>query len=393
MFLRTQPSSTSGTDRWHDVQRLHSAEEVQRLAGTIRIRHTLAELGAERLWDLVQRGECRIAPGVGTPDEALQLVRAGCQILATAPEGLQHAPWSGRGASEVNAVARVQRALVDADRAAHLAGNRSVRWLAPLLVDLSVANCTPLEIVEAMRVRIEAGAAGVRIDDRAGCSSGGMGERLAVTSTGAFVRSISAARLAADVEGVPTVLIAVSSAARATHLTSDHDPRDAGFAVGTRDSWGMQPVQGGIAMAIARALEAAPFADIVCLQAAAPSLFEAEQFAQAIHARHPHKPLAYEVPAEVHWARHMSEEDLARFEQSLSELGYALHFLPRATFHARNAAAFDLATDLRLDGVGGWARLRAHELSNEDKGYGTVRERRDGADAWASAVRGAIEAA
>jgi isocitrate lyase len=163
--------------------------------------------------------------------------------------------------------------------------------------------------------------------------------------------------------------------------------------VGTRDSWGMQPVQGGIAMAIARGLEAAPFADIVCLQAAAPSLAEAEQFAQAIHARHPHKPLAYEVPAEVHWARHMSEEDLARFEQRLSELGYALHFLPRATFHARNAAAFDLATDLRLDGVGGWARLRAHELSNEDKGYGTVRERRDGADAWASAVRGAIEAA
>jgi isocitrate lyase len=378
-------------DRWQDIARLHAPEEVARLAGTLRIEHTLSARGAERLWDLLRRGDCLVAPGTGSPDEALQLVRAGCSTLLAAPEGLQQAPWSARGWCETSVVARLQRALVDADRAAHLAGNRAVRWLAPIVSDVSVSNCAPLEVVEAVRARIEAGAAAVRIDDRAGCSSGGIDGRLAITSTKGFVGSIAAARLSADVEGVPLLLVASSAAGRATHLTSDHDERDRAHVAGERDEHGMFPVRGGLEFAVQRALAAAPLVEIVCLQAERPSLEEAARFAAAVRARHPGRILAYEVPAEVHWARHVPDEDLDGWQRELAKLGYSLQFLPRATFHSRNAAAFELGTQLRLQGLGGWSGLRDRELAHEDKGYGVARERRDGADSWARAARAAVK--
>lgn len=380
-------------ERWQDIERLHAPEEVARLAGTLRIEHTLSARGAERLWDLLRRGDCLVAPGTGSPDEALQLIRAGCTTLLAAPEGLQQAPWSARGWCETSVVARLQRALVDADRAAHLAGNRAVHWLAPIIADVSVSNCAPLEVVEAVRARIEAGAAAVRIDDRAGCSSGGIDGRLAITSTKGFLGSIAAARLSADVEGVPLVLIASSAAGRATHLTSDHDVRDRAQVAGDRDEHGMFPFHGGLESALARALAVAPLVEVVCLQAERPSLEEAARFAAAVRERHPNRILAYEVPAEVHWARHVPDEDLDGWQRELARLGYSLQFLPRATFHARNAAAFDLGTRLRLQGLGGWSELRDRELAHEDKGYGVARDRRDGADSWARAARSAVKRA
>jgi len=378
-------------ERWQDIERLHAPEEVARLAGTLRIEHTLSARGAERLWDLLRRGDCLVAPGTGSPDEALQLIRAGCTTLLAAPEGLQQAPWSARGWCETSVVARLQRALVDADRAAHLAGNRAVHWLAPIIADVSVSNCAPLEVVEAVRARIEAGAAAVRIDDRAGCSSGGIDGRLAITSTKGFLGSIAAARLSADVEGVPLVLIASSAAGRATHLTSDHDVRDRAQVAGDRDEHGMFPFHGGLESALARALAVAPLVEVVCLQAERPSLEEAARFAAAVRERHPNRILAYEVPAEVHWARHVPDEDLDGWQRELARLGYSLQFLPRATFHARNAAAFDLGTRLRLQGLGGWSELRDRELAHEDKGYGVARDRRDGAESWARAARAAVK--
>jgi isocitrate lyase len=383
----------SRDDRWRDIARLHSMEDVARLAGTLRIEHTLSARGAERLWELLSRGDCLVAPGTGSPDEALQLVRAGCSALLAAPEGLQQAPWSARGWCETSVVARLQRALVDADRAAHLAGNRSTRWLAPIVADVSVSNCAPLEVVEAVRARIEAGAAAVRVDDRAGCSSGGIDGRLAVTSTSGFLGSIAAARLSADVEGVPLVLIASSAAGRATHLTSDHDERDHACIAGERDEHGMFPARGGLESALRRALAVAPLVDVVCLQAERPSLEDAARFAAVVRERHPDRILAYEVPAEVHWARHVPDEDLDGWQRELARLGYALQFLPRATFHARNAAAFDLGTQLRLQGLGGWSQLRDRELAHEDKGYGVARDRRDGADIWSRAARAAVKRA
>src|SRR5579862_8417585 len=340
--------------RWAGIKRDYTAEEVIRLRGSVVEEHTLARRGATRLWELLQSEDAVRALGAITGNQAVQMVKAGLQAIylsgwqVAADGNLAGQTYPDQSlypaSSAPTLVRRINNALLRADQIAHAEGDDSTYWLAPIVADAEAGFGGALNAFELMKAFIEAGAAGVDFEDQLSSEKkcGHLGGKVLVPSS-QFVRTLVAARLAADVADVPTVLIARTDALSASLLTSDVDERDQEFLTGERTPEGFFRVRDGIDAAIARGLAYAPHADLLWFETSTPDLAEAEQFAAAIHERNPGKLLAYNCSPSFNWARHLSGREIERFQGDLAAMGYRFQFVTLAGFHALNASMFELA--------------------------------------------------
>jgi len=374
--------------RWQGVRRDYTAEEVVRLRGSIRIDHTWARLAAERLWHLLTTRPCVPALGALTATQAVQMVKAGLpaiylsgwQVAADGNLGEQVYPDQSLypANSAPAAVRRIVNALRRADQVDWAEGREERDWLAPVMADAEAGFGGPLNAYELTRALIEAGAAGVHFEDQLASEKkcGHLGGKVLVP-TAQFIRTLTAARLAADVAGVPTVLMARTDALSATFLTSDVDPRDRPFTTGERTPEGYHVVRPGLEAAIARALAYAPYADLLWCETARPDLEEARRFAEAVHRAFPGKPLAYNCSPSFNWRRHLDERTVARFQRELAAMGYRFQFVTLAGFHAAAASMFELARAFATEGMPAYVRLQEREFALERLGYTATRHQRE----------------
>ena len=376
------------TRRWEGISRPYSEQDVERLRGSIWVQHTLATMGARRLWELMQSEPYVAALGALTGNQAVQMARAGLkavyvsgwQVAADANSAGQMYPdQSLYPVDSVPAVVRkINRALQRADQIEHAEGNVSRNWFVPLIADAEAGFGGPLNAFELMKAMIEAGAAGVHFEDQLSSEKkcGHLGGKVLIP-TAHFVRTLIAARLAADVMGTPTLLVARTDAQSAKLLTSDVDPRDRSFCTGARTPEGFFQIEGGLDMAIARALAYAPYADLLWCETSTPDLDEARRFAEAVHAKFPGKLLAYNCSPSFNWRRHLSEASIERFQQELGEMGYKFQFVTLAGFHALNHAMFDLARQYEARGMAAYSELQQQEFAAEAHGYTATRHQRE----------------
>jgi len=375
-------------ERWSGIERTYAAEDVVRLRGSVVEEHTLARLGAERLWELI-RGESPVrALGALTGGQAVQMVRAGLEAIylsgwqVAADANLAGATYPDQSLYPVNSVPAVVRrfnnALLRADQIDFAEGRNGTHWLAPILADAEAGFGGPLNAFELMRAMIEAGAAGVHYEDQLSSEKkcGHLGGKVLVP-TQQFVRTLNAARLAADVCGVPTVLVARTDALSAALLTSDVDEYDRDFVTGERTAEGFYRVRDGIDAAISRGLAYAPYADLVWFETSTPDLGEAKEFADAIHDRFPGKPLAYNCSPSFNWRKHLDDDQIASFQDTLGEWGYRFLFITLAGFHVLNASMFDLARGYAEEQMPAYVRLQQHEFELEEFGYTATRHQHE----------------
>ncbi|HET6412016.1 MAG TPA: isocitrate lyase [Anaeromyxobacter sp.] len=376
--------------RWDGVVRRYGRAEVERLRGTVHIEHTLARMGAERLWALLHDRPLVPALGALTGNQAVQMVRAGLeaiylsgwQVAADGNTALQTYPDQSLypADSVPKVVRRINQALQRADEIDHSEGRNGVHWFAPIVADAEAGFGGPLNAFELMKSMIEAGAAGVHFEDQVAAQKkcGHLGGKVLVPASG-FVRTLTAARLAADVMGVPTVLVARTDAEAATLIVSDVDPLDAPFIVrDERTPEGFFRFKGSLEAAVARGLAYAPHADIVWCETQSPDLTFARRFAEAIHAKYPGKLLAYNCSPSFNWRRHMKEESsLARFQGELAAMGYRFQFVTLAGFHALNHSIFQLARGYRERGMAAYSELQEAEFAAEAFGYTATRHQRE----------------
>jgi isocitrate lyase len=374
--------------RWSGIERLYTQEEVLRLRGSVRVEHTLAQRGSERLWRLLHDEAYVAALGALTGNQAVQMVRAGLKAIYLS--GWQVAGDANLGettypdqslypANSVPAVVRrINNALRRADQIQWAEGDSRTDWFAPIVADAEAGFGGPLNAFELMKSMIEAGAAGVHFEDQLAAEKkcGHLGGKVLVP-TGQFIRTLVAARLAADVCDVPTVLFARTDAHAAQLLTSDVDPRDHEFLTGERTAEGFFRVRDGLEAAIARGLAYAPYADVIWCETSTPDLDEAEEFATAIHAEFPGKLLAYNCSPSFNWKRHLDDRQIARFQQELGRVGYRFQFITLAGFHALNASMFELARGYAAEGMSAYVRLQEHEFELEAQGYTATRHQRE----------------
>jgi malate synthase A len=375
--------------RWEGVLRRYTRADVERLRGTVRVEHTLARLGALRLWDLLHQEPYVPALGALTGNQAVQMVKAGLkaiylsgwQVAADANTAAQTYPdqslYPANSVPEV--VRRVNRALQRADQIEHSEGKSGTHWFAPIVADAEAGFGGPLNAFELMKAMIEAGAAGVHFEDQVASEKkcGHLGGKVLVP-TSTFVRTLTAARLAADVMGVPTVLVARTDAEGAKLLVSDVDPYDAPFiAAGERTPEGFYPMKPGIETAIARGLAYAPYADVVWCETQTPDLHEARRFAEGIHAKYPGKLLAYNCSPSFNWKKHLDDATIARFQRELGAMGYKFQFVTLAGFHALNHSIFQLARGYRDRGMAAYTELQTAEFAAEKYGYTATRHQRE----------------
>jgi isocitrate lyase len=389
-------------ERWEGIERPYTVEDVERLRGSVQVEHTLARLGADRLWKLLQDEPYVAALGALTGGQAVQMVKAGLKAIylsgwqVAADGNLAGQTFPDQSLYPSNSapalVRRLNAALLRADGIEHAEGNGTGRrWLAPIVADAEAGFGGPLQAFELMRTMIEAGAAGVHFEDQLASEKkcGHLGGKVLVPS-GQFVRTLTAARLAADVCGVPTLLVARTDALSATLLTSDVDERDHEFLTGDRTPEGYFRVEGGLESAIARGLSYAPFADLIWCETSKPDLGEAREFAEAIHERFPGKLLAYNCSPSFNWRRHLSDEEIAGFQQQLGALGYRFQFITLAGFHALNASMFELARGYAAEGMTAYVRLQAREFELEEEGYTATRHQREVGAGWFDLVAQAV---
>ena len=375
-------------DRWSGIERTYGAEDVVRLRGSVLEEQTLARLGAERLWRLIQADEPVRALGALTGGQAVQMVRAGLQAIylsgwqVAADANLAGATYPDQSLYPANSapalVRRLNNALLRADQIDWAEGRNGTHWLAPILADAEAGFGGPLNAYELMRTMIEAGAAGVHYEDQLASEKkcGHLGGKVLVP-TQQFVRTLNAARLAADVCGVPTVLVARTDALSAALLTSDVDEYDRDFVTGERTAEGFYRVRDGIDAAISRGLAYAPYADLVWFETSTPDLGEAREFAEAIHERFPGKPLAYNCSPSFNWRKHLDDDQIASFQDTLGEWGYRFLFITLAGFHSLNAAMFELARDYAEEQMPAYVRLQEREFELEEFGYTATRHQRE----------------
>ena len=381
--------SASRTSCWAGVERPYGQADVERLRGSVYIEHTLATLGARRLRELLVERSFVPALGALTGGQAVQQVRAGLeaiyvsgwQVAADAnASGQTYPDQSLYPANSVpQVVRRINQALLRADQIDHAeARGRHRHWLAPIVADAEAGFGGPLNAYELMRAMIEAGAAGVHFEDQLTSEKkcGHLGGKVLVP-TSHFIRTLVAARLAADVMDVPTVLVARTDADSARLLTSDVDERDHEFITNARTPEGYYRVTGGLEMAIARATAYAPFADMLWMETSRPDLDEARAFAEGVHARFPGKLLAYNCSPSFNWKKKLSAETIAGFQRELGAMGYAFQFVTLAGFHALNLGMFDLARRYRTDGMQAYAELQEEEFAAEPHGYTATRHQRE----------------
>ena len=371
-------------DRWRGVERNYSAEEVVRLRGSVRVEHTIARRGAERLWELLSTEDHLSALGALTGGQAVECVKAGLraiylsgwQVAADANLAAHTYPdQSLYPANSVPAVVRrINNALQRADQIAWAQGEADGQWMAPIVADAEAGFGGALNAFELMKSMIEAGAAGVHYEDQLASEKkcGHLGGKVLVP-TDQFIRTLTAARLAADVLDVPTVLVARTDALAATLLTSDVDPRDRRFAHGERTLEGFFTVDNGIDAAIARGLAYAPYADMLWCETSTPDLDEARAFADGIHRRYPGKLLAYNCSPSFNWRKHLDDDAIASFQKELAAMGYRFQFITLAGFHALNASMFELAHGFAREGMTAYVALQQHEMALEGDGYSATR--------------------
>jgi isocitrate lyase len=387
--VQAMEQAWAGSPRWAGIERPYTAADVARLRGSVQVRHTLAELGAARLWSLMHGEPYVAALGAVTGNQAMQQVRAGLKAIyvsgwQTAADanlsGQMYPDQSLYPSNSVPAlVQRIQQTLLRADQIEHAEGRGSVEtWFAPIMADAEAGFGGSLNAFELMKAMIEAGAAGVHFEDQVASEKkcGHLGGKVLVP-TQAFVRTLVAARLASDVCGVPALVVARTDANAATLLTSDIDPRDREFLTGERSPEGYYYVRPGLEAAIARGLSYAPYADLVWCETSEPDLEEARRFAEAIHAKFPGKKLMYNCSPSFNWASKLDGATIARFQRELAAMGYAFQFVTLAGFHALNHGMFELAQAYREEGMSAYSRLQQAEFASVERGYTAVRHQRE----------------
>jgi isocitrate lyase len=374
--------------RWHGIHRDYTAADVIRLRGSLKLEHTLAARGAERLWTLMHELPYVNALGALTGNQAVQQVKAGLKAIYLS--GWQVAGDANLGettypdqslypANSVPAVVRrINNALRRADQIHWSEGNNAFDWYAPIVADAEAGFGGALNAYELMRSMIEAGAAGVHFEDQLASEKkcGHLGGKVLVP-TGQFVRTLTAARLAADVCGVPSVVVARTDALSAKLLTSDVDERDRAFVTGTRTSEGFFEVRDGLEPVIVRSLAYAPYADVLWFETSTPDIGDAREFAEAIHAEFPDKLLAYNCSPSFNWRKHLSDDEIASFQRELGAMGYKFQFVTLAGFHAINASMYELARGYAEEGMTAYVRLQEREFELEEQGYTATRHQRE----------------
>src|SRR5438128_9168467 len=370
------------------ITRDYTPEDVIRLRGSLAVEHTLGRRGAERLWSRLHELPYVAALGALTGNQAVQQVKAGLKAIylsgwqVAGDANLGETTYPDQSLYPPNSVPavvrRINNALRRADQIHWAEGKHSIDWYAPIVADAEAGFGGPLNAYELMRSMIEAGAAGVHYEDQLASEKkcGHLGGKVLVP-TGQFVRTLTAARLAADVCGVPSVLIARTDALSAQLLTSDPDAADAAFLTGERTPEGFFRVRDGLEAAITRSLAYAPYADVLWFETATPDLTEAEAFADAIHERFPGKLLAYNCSPSFNWKRHLDDDRIATFQYELGAMGYRFQFITLAGFHSLNAAMFELARRYAVEGMPAYVELQEREFALELEGYTATRHQRE----------------
>jgi isocitrate lyase len=388
--------------RWAGIERGHRAADVVRLGGSVREEHTLARLGAQRLWQLLHERDYLPALGALTGNQAVQSVRAGLeavylsgwQVAADANlAGQTYPDQSLYPANSVPAVVRrINNALLRADQISVLEGRTAdPHWLVPIVADAEAGFGGPLNAFELMRAMIAAGAAGVHWEDQLASEKkcGHLGGKVLIP-TGQHVRTLNAARLAADIADVPTVIVARTDAQAATLLTTDVDQRDRPFLTGERTAEGFYRVRGGIEPCIVRGLAYAPYSDLLWMETSTPDLELARKYAEAIKAEFPDQMLAYNCSPSFNWRRHLDDNTIARFQRELGAMGYRFQFITLAGFHALNHSMFDLSLGYAKNGMSAYVELQEREFAAEAVGYTAAKHQREVGTGWFDAVAAAV---
>ncbi|ANU19917.1 isocitrate lyase [Planococcus plakortidis] len=374
--------------RWENIERPYTAEDVVKLRGSVMIEHTLAKRGADRLYRQINEMPFVNALGALTGNQAVQQVKAGLQAIylsgwqVAADANSAGQMYPDQSLYPVNSVPdvvrKINRALQRADQIDSVENTEGFDWFAPIVADAEAGFGGPLNVYELMKSMIEAGAAGVHFEDQLASEKkcGHLGGKVLLPTQNA-VKNLVSARLAADVMGVPTLIIARTDADAADLITSDIDERDHQFITGERTPEGFYRTNAGIDQAIARGLAYAPYADLIWCETSHPNLEEAQQFADAIHAQFPGKMLAYNCSPSFNWAAKLDEETIAKYQVELGKMGYKFQFVTLAGFHALNHSMFELAYDYKDNGMAAYSKLQQAEFASESKGYTATRHQRE----------------
>ncbi len=380
--------SWSGDSRWKDVTRIYQAADVVSLQGSLREQHTLAQAMSQKLWQLLGENDYINALGALSGGQAVQMVKAGLKAIylsgwqVAGESNLAEQVYPDQSLYPANSapalVRRINNALRRADQIHWAEGDESFDWFVPIVADAEAGFGGALNVFELTKAFIEAGAAGIHLEDQLAAEKkcGHMGGKVLVP-TSQHVRSLQAARLAADVMDVPTIIVARTDANGANLLTSDVDPSDQEFVTGERTTEGFFRVRPGLDQAISRAVSYAPYSDLLWCETAKPDLEEAARFAEAVHARFPGKFLAYNCSPSFNWRKHLSESQIAGFQKELATLGYRFQFITLAGFHALNASMFELARGYAAAGMPAYVELQEREFSMEGDGYSATRHQRE----------------
>jgi len=374
--LNVTESAAQPRDRWQGISRPYNSADVERLRGSLRIEHTLARIGAANLWNLLHTESYVAALGAMSGNQAIQQVQAGLkaiyvsgwQVAADANlSGEMYPDQSLYPADSVPSVVRkINKALQRADQTHHAEGKNGVNWFTPLIADAEAGFGGNLNAFELMKAMIEAGAACVHFEDQLSSAKkcGHLGGKVLV-STSEAIQKLVAARLAADVMGVPTLIMARTDADSAALLTSNIDPRDREFLTGDRTSEGFFGIRPGLKSAVARAISYAPYADLLWCETSKPDLREAKEFAEGVHAKFPGKLLAYNCSPSFNWKKHLSDSTIANFQRELAAMGYKFQFITLAGFHSLNLSMFELARGYKADGMAAYSQLQEREFRCE----------------------------
>jgi isocitrate lyase len=374
--------------RWEGITRPYSAEEVIRLRGSIDIEHTLARRGAEKLWSYLHTEDYIHALGALTGNQAVQQIKAGLKAIylsgwqVAADANLSGNMYPDQSLYPVNSVPnvvkRINQALQRADQIQHLEGGCDIDWFAPIVADAEAGFGGQLNVFELMKSMIESGAAGVHFEDQLSSEKkcGHLGGKV-LLPTQTAVKNLISARLAADVMGTPTIIIARTDADAADLITSDVDPADHEFITGERTVEGFYRTRSGINQAISRGLSYAPYADLIWCETSEPNLEQAQKFANAIHEKFPGKLLAYNCSPSFNWKKKLDDETIATFQKEIAKMGYKFQFVTLAGFHALNHSMFELARGYRDRGMAAYSELQQEEFASEVYGYTATRHQRE----------------
>jgi isocitrate lyase len=397
--------------RWKGIERTHSADDVIRLRGSVQEEHTLARHGSERLWELLHSNDYINSLGALTGNQAVQQVRAGLKAIylsgwqVAADANLAGETYPDQSLYPANSVPQVVRrinnALKRADQiawsealdpeAAETESDTDTNWLAPIVADAEAGFGGALNVFELMKAMIEAGAAGVHFEDQLASEKkcGHLGGKVLIP-TSQHVKTLNAARLAADVAGVPSLVIARTDAQAATLLTSDVDERDQKFLTGERTPEGFHKVTNGIEPCITRGLAYAPHADLIWMETSKPDLEVAKQFAEAIKSQYPDQMLAYNCSPSFNWKKNLDDSTIAKFQRELGHMGYKFQFITLAGFHSLNYSMFDLARGYAQDGMTSYVDLQEREFAAEKDGYTATRHQREAGTGYFDLISTAV---